>query len=82
MEHVVNDKCSGRPKEISKEKEKELLDILYNSGRSKSSKMLAFEINTPISKSLACNILNKHGYNSVKPTTKPGLNKKNKAKRL
>lgn len=83
LEHFVEDKPrSGRPKEISIEKEQELLQNVRSNraSREKSSEILAYESN--ISCASALRILRKHGLHSVKPTRKPGLNPTQKAARL
>jgi len=71
--YVIDGERPGRPKEISEEVEEGLLANVRNdrAGRSKSSEVLAYEAN--ISNSSALRILHKHGFHSVKPTTKCGL---------
>lgn len=73
---------SGRPKEIDQTKEQEILAIVQRdrAGREKSSDVLAYETET--SKSSVHRILKKEGFSKVKPTTKPGLNKKQREARL
>jgi hypothetical protein len=71
--YVVDGDRSGRPKEISVEKEERLLSAVRKdrSGREKSSEVLAYE--SDMSYSSALRILYKYGLSCVKPTTKPGL---------
>ena len=71
--YVIDGARSGRPKEISKEKEEEILLSVRSdrSGREKSSEVLAYEAG--ISRRSALRILHKYGLQNVKPTTKPGL---------
>lgn len=75
LHHVEDGKGAGRPKEINKETERHLLDLVVadRSGREKSSDVLAYE--SGISPSSALRILHRNQLNSVKPTRKPGLNK-------
>jgi transposase len=69
---VANAARSGRPKEISEEKEEILSAVRSDrSGREKSSEVLAYEAG--INRSSALRILHKHGLHNVKPTTKPSL---------
>jgi len=72
--YVIDGPRSGRPKEITVEKEQDLLNSVRASraGREKSSEVLAFECG--ISPRSALRILHKYGLNNVKPTRKPGLN--------
>jgi hypothetical protein len=71
--YVVDGERSGRPKEILKDQEDELLKSVQNNraGREKSSEVLAYE--QGISYSSALRILHKYGLTNIKPTTKPGL---------
>jgi transposase len=71
--YVADAPRSGRPKEILKEKEEEVLLAVRSdrSGREKSSEVLAYE--QGISYTSALRILRKHGLSCVKLTTKPGL---------
>jgi hypothetical protein len=72
-DYVVDAPCSGRPKEITQEKEQALLDSVRKNraGREKSSEVLAYEQN--ISLQSALRILKKHNLRPVKTTKKPGL---------
>jgi transposase len=71
--YVIDGIKSGRPKEISKDKEEALLAAVRSdrSGREKSSEVLGYE--QDISQSSALRILKNNGLTNVKPTTKPGL---------
>lgn len=71
--YVANAARSGRPKEISEEKEEEILSAVRSdrSGREKSSEVLAYDAG--ISRSSALRILYKYGLHNVKPIKKPGL---------
>ena len=71
--YVVDGDKSGRPKEISVEKEEALLASVRNdrAGREQSSEVLGYE--QDISYASALRILHKYGLNNVKLTTKPGL---------
>ena len=82
FDHYVEDRArSGRPKEINIETEQQLIDALYETaGREKSAESLAHLVH--ISAQTARTILKKHGFNSVKPTRKPGLSEKQRAARL
>ena len=83
LDHFVEDGYKpGRPREVLEVKEEEVLSSLRTnrSTREKSAEVLAYEHG--VSTSTALRILHKHGLNSVKPTTKPGLNLEQRAARL
>jgi hypothetical protein len=71
--YIINSARSGRPKEISEDKENALFAVVRGnrSGREKSSEVLIYK--QGISCSSALRILRKHRLSCVKPTTKPGL---------
>jgi hypothetical protein len=79
---VEDEQKSGRPKEISQEKEQSIISSVTKdrSGREKSSEILAYEAG--ISHSSVCAILKKHGLVIAKPSWKPGLTEDAKARRL
>src|SRR5262249_41826598 len=74
LKHYVEDGFKpGRPKEVTKEQEEELLALIRKdrAGREKSSEYLAYEIG--LSRSTALRLLHTYNLSCVKPTRKPGL---------
>lgn len=82
MEFVEDAKRSGRPKEITPEKDNAIIQSVSKdrAGREKSSEILAYEAG--ISHSSVLWILKRHGFVIAKPSWKPGLTEAAKAKRL
>jgi transposase len=82
MEYAEDAKRSGRPKEITPEKEKAIIESVSKdrNGREKSSEILAYEAG--ISHSSVLRILKRNGFVIAKPSWKPGLTEAAKAKRL
>lgn len=82
LQFVEDAPRSSRPKEITKEKEQEVLDIVQKdrNGREKSAEVIAYE--SKLSMSSVKRILKDNKFSSVKPTWKPGLSEKAKADRV
>jgi transposase len=81
--HYVEDAdIPGRPREIKDEQRDALIKSVQSdrNNREKSSEVIAYEHG--ISSSSTLNILHENGFNSVKKTTKPGLNIDQRAARL
>ena len=73
--YMVDGKRTGRLKTVTKATEQALLASAKKdqSGREKSSEVLAYELNIPLSAALR--ILKKHNLRPVKATRKPGFSK-------
>jgi hypothetical protein len=81
--HYVEDGVrTGRPLEIKEEIKKKVVDSIQSdrNNREKSSEVIAYEHG--ISSTSALRVLHEYGFNPVKKTTKPGLNKAQRAARL
>jgi hypothetical protein len=82
-EWLVDRPRSGRPRTAMNEiNEKRVIKIISKdkNGREKSAEVIGMKID--VSRQLVCGIMKKLGYKKVKSTTKPGLNQKQKEKRL
>ena len=83
LESFVEDGIrSGRPREVSKDDENAILTSIVSSGkaREKSTEVLGYE--NGWSASTCLRVLRNADFNSVKPTTKPGLNAAQRKVRL
>jgi transposase len=80
IEYAEDAKRSGRPKEITPEKEKAIINSVSKdrNGREKSSEILAYKAG--ISHSSVLWILKQNGFIIAKPSWKPGLTEAAKAK--
>ena len=81
LEFVEDGERSGRPVEITEAREQEVPDTVRKdrNGREKPVELIAHE--TTMSAMSVYRILNKHGFNKVEPTYKPGLTPAIKAAR-
>jgi hypothetical protein len=83
MEYVIEAPRFGRPNAaVNEANERKCVEIASRdrNGREKSAEGIAIEVG--ISRQSVCRIMKKSGYRKVKSTTKPGLNEKQKEKRL
>jgi transposase len=82
MEYAEDAKRSGRPKEITPEKENAIIQSITKdrNGREKSLEILAYEAG--ISHSSVLRILKRNGFIVAKPSWKPRLTEAAKAKQL
>jgi transposase len=82
LHYVEDGERTGRPREIDDDRKEALIKAVQSdrSNRSKSSEVIAYEHG--ISTSSALIVLHENGFNSVKKTTKPGLNEDQKTARL
>jgi hypothetical protein len=83
LKHFVEaGKGSGRPREISYEEEQKILEVLSDDRASREQSSSVFAYRTGWSATSVRKFLKKHGYHSVKPTTKPGLSQDTRKRQL
>ena len=85
LEYLIDAPRSGRPNITCNFKnERQIIAIITKNrnGREKSDKIIASEIQPPISKQSVYRSLKKLGFKKIKKTTKSGLNDAQKTRRL
>ncbi len=85
LEHLIDAPRSGRPNiAYNPENKRQIIAIVTKdrNGREKSGKIIASEVQPPISKQSIYRSLKKLGFKKIKKTTKPDLNDAQKARRL